>query len=98
MACVCACMDGNCLLGLEDSFLSLNEARFALLGTSLAAKFLRANGITFFKVSEETLKLLGKSDMYYSNPESPPLTKPARKALDWAVNEKLKSGNALAFY
>ncbi|XP_015071001.1 ATP-dependent Clp protease ATP-binding subunit CLPT1, chloroplastic-like [Solanum pennellii] len=61
-------------------------------GTSLAAKFLRANGITFFKVTEETLKLLGKSDMYYSNPESPPLTKPARKALDWAVNEKLKSG------
>uniref|UniRef100_A0A0V0HL17 Putative clp protease-related protein, chloroplastic-like n=1 Tax=Solanum chacoense TaxID=4108 RepID=A0A0V0HL17_SOLCH len=61
-------------------------------GTSLAAKFLRANGVTFFKVSEETLKLLGRSDMYYFSPEHPPLTKPAQKALDWAVNEKLKSG------
>lgn len=61
-------------------------------GTSLAAKFLRANGVTFFKVSEETLKLLGRSDMYYFSPEHPPLTKPAQKALDWAVDEKLKSG------
>ncbi|KAK6794337.1 hypothetical protein RDI58_007790 [Solanum bulbocastanum] len=63
-------------------------------GTSLAAKFLRANGVTFFKVSEETLKLLGRSDMYYFSPEHPPLTKPAQKALDWAVNEKLKSGTS----
>ncbi|KAJ6688659.1 ATP-DEPENDENT CLP PROTEASE ATP-BINDING SUBUNIT CLPT1 CHLOROPLASTIC [Salix koriyanagi] len=32
-------------------------------GTSPAAKFLRANGITFFKVREETVELLGKSEM-----------------------------------
>ncbi|XP_041007445.1 ATP-dependent Clp protease ATP-binding subunit CLPT1, chloroplastic [Juglans microcarpa x Juglans regia] len=61
-------------------------------GTSIAAKFLRANGITLFKVREETVKLLGKSDMYYFSPEHPPLTEPAQRALDWAVDEKLKSG------
>ncbi|XP_021730214.1 ATP-dependent Clp protease ATP-binding subunit CLPT1, chloroplastic-like isoform X1 [Chenopodium quinoa] len=61
-------------------------------GTSHAAKFLRANGITLFKVRDETVKLLGKSDMYYFSPEHPPLTEPAQKALDWAVDQKLKSG------
>uniref|UniRef100_A0A803MTQ6 Clp R domain-containing protein n=1 Tax=Chenopodium quinoa TaxID=63459 RepID=A0A803MTQ6_CHEQI len=60
--------------------------------TSHAAKFLRANGITLFKVRDETVKLLGKSDMYYFSPEHPPLTEPAQKALDWAVDQKLKSG------
>jgi hypothetical protein len=62
-------------------------------GTSIAAKFLRANGITLFKIREETVKLLGKSDMYYFSPEHPPLTEPAQRALDWAVDEKLKSGS-----
>ncbi|XP_010277397.1 PREDICTED: ATP-dependent Clp protease ATP-binding subunit CLPT1, chloroplastic-like [Nelumbo nucifera] len=62
-------------------------------GTSLAAIFLRANGITLLKVREETIKLLGKSDMYFFSPEHPPLTEPAQKALDWAVDEKLKSGD-----
>ncbi|KAL2920508.1 ATP-dependent Clp protease ATP-binding subunit CLPT1 chloroplastic [Bienertia sinuspersici] len=61
-------------------------------GTSEAAKFLRANGVTLFNVREETVKLLGKSDMYFFSPEHPPLTEPAQKALDWAVNQKLKSG------
>ncbi|RDX98658.1 ATP-dependent Clp protease ATP-binding subunit CLPT1, chloroplastic [Mucuna pruriens] len=61
-------------------------------GTSKAAKFLRANGITLFKVREETVELLGKSDMYFFSPEHPPLTEPAQKALDWAIEEKLKSG------
>ncbi|KAJ7975578.1 ATP-dependent Clp protease ATP-binding subunit CLPT1, chloroplastic-like [Quillaja saponaria] len=61
-------------------------------GTSIAAKFLRASGITLFKVREETVELLGKSDMYFFSPEHPPLTEPAQKALDWAVDEKLKSG------
>ncbi|KAA8539832.1 hypothetical protein F0562_026524 [Nyssa sinensis] len=61
-------------------------------GTSLAAKFLRENGVTLFKVREETVKLLGKSDMYFFSPEHPPLTEPAQRALDWAVDEKLKSG------
>ncbi|XP_021294849.1 ATP-dependent Clp protease ATP-binding subunit CLPT2, chloroplastic [Herrania umbratica] len=62
-------------------------------GTSLAAKFLRANGITLFKVREETVKLLGKADMYYFSPEHPPLTEAAQRALDWAVDQKLKSGD-----
>ncbi|KAI3720793.1 hypothetical protein L2E82_31787 [Cichorium intybus] len=61
-------------------------------GTSLAAKLLRESGVTLFKVREETVKLLGKSDMYIFSPEHPPLTEPARKAIDWAINEKLKSG------
>ncbi|KAK4797225.1 hypothetical protein SAY86_029551 [Trapa natans] len=61
-------------------------------GTSLAAKFLRANGIALFKVREETVNLLGKSDMYFFSPEHPPLTEPAQMVLDWAVDEKLKSG------
>ncbi|XP_028062165.1 ATP-dependent Clp protease ATP-binding subunit CLPT1, chloroplastic [Camellia sinensis] len=61
-------------------------------GTSLAAKFLRANGITLFKVRDETVNLLGRSDLYFFSPEHPPLTEPAQRALDWAVDEKLKSG------
>lgn len=66
---------------------------FLLLeGTSEAAKFLRANGITLLKVREETVKLLGKSDMFFFSPEHPPLTEPAQRALDLAVDEKLKSG------
>ncbi|WJX71611.1 ATP-dependent Clp protease ATP-binding subunit clpt1, chloroplastic, variant 2 [Trifolium repens] len=60
-------------------------------GTSRAAKFLRANGITFLKVQEQTFELLGKSDYFFSSPVPPPLTEPLQKALDWAVNEKLKS-------
>lgn len=63
-------------------------------GTSLAAKFLRENGITLSKVREETVKLLGKSDMYFFSPEHPPLTEPAQRALDWAIEEKLKSGES----
>ncbi|OIW07872.1 hypothetical protein TanjilG_19973 [Lupinus angustifolius] len=61
-------------------------------GTSHAAKFLRANGITLFQVRDETVELLGKSDMYFFSPEHPPLTEPAQKALNWAVDEKFKSG------
>ncbi|KAF7813302.1 ATP-dependent Clp protease ATP-binding subunit CLPT1, chloroplastic-like [Senna tora] len=61
-------------------------------GTSKASKFLRANGITLFKVREETVELLGKSDLYFFSPEHPPLTEPAQKSIDWAVEEKLKSG------
>ena len=67
-----------------------------IAGTSLAAKFLRENGITLFKVREETVKLLGKSDMYFFSPEHPPVTEPAQRALDWAIEEKLKSGISLS--
>ncbi|XWS49023.1 hypothetical protein CRYUN_Cryun13aG0128000 [Craigia yunnanensis] len=62
-------------------------------GTSVAAKFLLANGITLFKVREETVKLLGKADMYFFSPEHPPLTEAAQRALDWAVDQKLNSGD-----
>ncbi|BBH03228.1 Double Clp-N motif protein [Prunus dulcis] len=63
-------------------------------GTSLAAKFLRANGITLFKVREETIKLLGKADMWFFSPEHPTLTEEAQRVLDWAVDKKLKSGDS----
>lgn len=69
-----------------------------LAGTSQAAKFLRANGITLFKVREETVNLLGKSDLYFFSPEHPPLTEPAQRALDWAVDEKLKSGSFSSYF
>lgn len=71
--------------------------KFDPAGTSLAAKFLRENGITLFKVRDEIVRLIGKSDMYFFSPEHPPLTEPAQKALDWAVEEKLKSGTSTNF-
>ncbi|XP_024029086.1 ATP-dependent Clp protease ATP-binding subunit CLPT2, chloroplastic [Morus notabilis] len=63
-------------------------------GTSLAAKFLRANGITLLKVREETIKLLGKADMYFFSAEHPPLTEDAQRVLDWAIDKKIKSGDS----
>uniref|UniRef100_A0A0D9Z4M7 Clp R domain-containing protein n=1 Tax=Oryza glumipatula TaxID=40148 RepID=A0A0D9Z4M7_9ORYZ len=60
-------------------------------GTSDAAKLLRANGITLLKVREEAANVLGKSEMFYFSPMHPPLTEAAQRALDWAINEKLKS-------
>lgn len=63
-----------------------------ILGTSTVAKFLRGNGVTLFKVRDETISLLGKSDMYFFSPEHPPLTEPAQKAIAWAIDEKNKSG------
>lgn len=62
-------------------------------GTNFASKYLRGNGITLMKIREETIKLLGKGDFYYFNAKEPPLTEAAQKALDWAVDEKLKSGD-----
>lgn len=80
----------SCIFHLDDS---LNMQRnIGFTGTSLAAKALRESGVTLFKVRDETVKLLGQSDIYIFSPEYPPLTKPARKALEWAVDEKLKSG------
>lgn len=61
-------------------------------GTSYASKFLWANGVTLFKVRDETIKLRGKAYPLFTSPERPPLTESAQKALDWAVDEKLKSG------
>jgi hypothetical protein len=67
-------------------------------GTSGAAKLLRANGTTLLKVREEAANVLGKSEMFYFSPMHPPLTEAAQRALDWAVNEKLKSGNFFSTY
>ncbi|XP_074264876.1 ATP-dependent Clp protease ATP-binding subunit CLPT2, chloroplastic [Silene latifolia] len=61
-------------------------------GTSLAAKFLWENGITLFKVRDESVKLREKGDFFFFSPEHPPLTESAQKALDRAVDVKLKSG------
>ncbi|KAK4751763.1 hypothetical protein SAY87_020561 [Trapa incisa] len=62
-------------------------------GTSSAAKLLLANGITIFKVREESINLLGKGDLYFFSPEHPPLTEDAQRALDCAIDLKLKSGD-----
>lgn len=70
----------------------INFYFYPFSGTSNASKFLRANGVTLFKVREQIVEILGKSDLYFFSPEHPPLTEPAQKALDWAVEEKLKSG------
>lgn len=63
-----------------------------IAGTNFASKYLRANSITLLKVREEIVKILGKGDFYYFSPKEPPLTEDAQKALDWALDEKLKSG------
>ncbi|KAL8141687.1 hypothetical protein V2J09_014719 [Rumex salicifolius] len=60
-------------------------------GTSLTARFLRAHEITLMKVKDESIKLLGKGDFFFFSPEHPPLTEAAQRALNWAVDEKLKS-------
>ncbi|XP_058778238.1 ATP-dependent Clp protease ATP-binding subunit CLPT2, chloroplastic-like [Vicia villosa] len=62
-------------------------------GTNLANKFLRANGITIFKVRDEIVKVVGKNEIFSVPPvpERPPMTEDAQKALDWAVDKKLKS-------
>ncbi|XP_040873013.1 LOW QUALITY PROTEIN: ATP-dependent Clp protease ATP-binding subunit CLPT2, chloroplastic [Glycine max] len=61
--------------------------------TNLTAKFLRAHGITILKVRDETVKLLGKADLFFFSPEHPPLTDEAQRALDWAVDQKIKYGD-----
>lgn len=69
-----------------------------VLGTNLANKFLRANGITLFKVRDEIVNVLGIADMFSLSPERPPITDDALRALDWAVEKKLKSGLLLPFF
>lgn len=61
-------------------------------GTSHASRYLRKNGVTLFAVRDETVKILGKADMYFFSPEHPPLTDQTKKALDWAIAEKTKKG------
>ncbi|XP_010422175.1 PREDICTED: ATP-dependent Clp protease ATP-binding subunit CLPT2, chloroplastic-like [Camelina sativa] len=62
-------------------------------GTSFTSKFLRANNIMLYKVREETIKLLGKADLYFFSPEHPPLTEDAQRALDSALDQNLKAGS-----
>ncbi|GAB2283552.1 hypothetical protein Dimus_018059 [Dionaea muscipula] len=64
---------------------------FVTLGTSMTAMFLHYHVITFFKVQQETVDLLGKAKVAYFSPEHPPLTEPAQKAIDWAIDMKLRS-------
>ncbi|KAG0473095.1 hypothetical protein HPP92_014519 [Vanilla planifolia] len=61
-------------------------------GTSQTSVFLWQNGITLFKVRDQALKLIGKPNRYFFSPMRPPLTESAQRAVDWAINEKLKSG------
>ncbi|GAB2222088.1 hypothetical protein Droror1_Dr00013287 [Drosera rotundifolia] len=63
-------------------------------GMSFASKFLRSHGITFFKAQQAALDLLGKSHLSYYPPKQPPLTEPALKVLDMAVDLKQKSGKS----
>ena len=41
---------------------------------------------------EETVKLLGKADMYFFSPEHPPLTEPTNAALEWAIKAHGEKG------
>lgn len=52
-------------------------------------------GITLFKVREETIRICGEANFFNFSPEHPPLTEDAQKALDWALNEKVKEGKLL---
>lgn len=61
-------------------------------GTSLAAKLLRKNGVTIFKVRDEIEKLLRKGNKFFLSPERPPLTGDAQRAIDWAADLAVKSG------
>lgn len=47
---------------------------------------------------DETVKSLGKADRYFFSPEHPPLTEEAQRALDWALDQKIKSGWFLSFF
>lgn len=73
------------------------EYFFFAVATSPASNYLRANGITLFKVRDEIPKIIKKDDSFYFSPEHPPLTEEAQRALDWAVDQKLNSGSLLLF-
>jgi hypothetical protein len=59
---------------------------------------MRANGITLLTVRDAAAEVLGKSEMFYFSPMHPPLTESAQRALDSAVNEKLKTGYFLQHF
>ncbi|KAJ4787218.1 ATP-dependent Clp protease ATP-binding subunit clpA [Rhynchospora pubera] len=62
-------------------------------GSSEGAKYLREMGITLAKVREETWKIIGELDRRCVAPRiGLPLSDSAQRALDWALDYKLKSG------
>ncbi|KAJ4780300.1 hypothetical protein LUZ62_064557 [Rhynchospora pubera] len=62
-------------------------------GSSEGAKYLREMGITLAKVREETWKIFGELDRRCVTPRiGLPLSDSAQRALDWALDYKLKSG------
>ncbi|PSS09746.1 ATP-dependent Clp protease ATP-binding subunit like [Actinidia chinensis var. chinensis] len=63
-------------------------------GTSLGAKFLLANGITISKLREEILKAIGRRELREVPIGFPPLDTSTQRVLDWAADEKLKSGES----
>jgi len=79
------CLPSICCLTFDYILLSFS-------GTSKVAKFLRANGITYLKVREQTLEILGKSDYFYSSLWYLLWLDHFRKPSIGALNEKLKSG------
>ncbi|CAN0841815.1 ATP-dependent Clp protease ATP-binding subunit CLPT2, chloroplastic [Linum grandiflorum] len=61
-------------------------------GTSAAAKYLWENGITAFRTRDVIIKFLEDDDVFAVPGEFPPLTEDAQRAVDWAVDHKMKSG------
>ncbi|GLJ56608.1 hypothetical protein SUGI_1238970 [Cryptomeria japonica] len=64
-------------------------------GTSLTVKFLRANGFTLSKVREEMISLIGLPSIWDTKVEAEiPVSEDAQKALDLAIEEKIKLGQS----
>ncbi|CAN1186116.1 ATP-dependent Clp protease ATP-binding subunit CLPT2, chloroplastic [Linum perenne] len=62
-------------------------------GTGVAARYLWENGITVFRTRDMIVKLLENADEFAVVPdEFPPLTEDAQRAIDWAVDRRIKSG------
>jgi hypothetical protein len=49
-------------------------------------------------VKDEMDKILGEADVFSITGERPQITDDAQRALDWAVNKKLKSGLFLPYF
>ncbi|CAN1333085.1 ATP-dependent Clp protease ATP-binding subunit CLPT2, chloroplastic [Linum perenne] len=63
-------------------------------GTGVAARYLWENGITVFRTRDMIVKLLENADEFAVVPdEFPPLTEDAQRAIDWAVDRRIKSGD-----
>ncbi|GAB2224567.1 hypothetical protein Droror1_Dr00005329 [Drosera rotundifolia] len=77
-------------IGTEGLLLSI-----ILEGISLASRFLRGHGVTHTKAVKEAKKILGDVDISDCTTRLRiPVTVEVQKALDWAINEKLKAGGS----